>query len=613
MEYILGNIDEVINNIECENIDFEKIYVTKSAIEKFYNQDIFSQGFVDEDSFEINDESYSNIKGLLNNMLKIPKSENVKNNSLLSSLLNTRFDITIVYNNFSKKFNFVEFTTLRNVLNSSIIKTLNFSKDENFHIEIKKSEEIMKKIFILKNKDSIQIFSFFGFNYEEKFFDYYSNGEIILTNGENFLKIMNKQKFANFKDNSGEIKNFELKPQENILTNNDLIKIDKKIKNLGEGIWEMTMLKTEEILVENFFSLYDDDYCKKFSKRNLFLSKNNLNGNIEINENQFIIYEKKKEVLEYIGNQDDRILIFNEIIFSPYIFYLINKKNKSFLFFTDLETHQLKHGSIDFTNISFISQTNNINNLNTNFGNGNNMDSLNNQNKKKSAIDFFIEGALKQEELNQQKNNPSVVNTQPEPEKYLGNSNLDFLDSTPQQPQPELQQKNNLSDIEANVLTSNNINSNNFFVDVDKINSIDNCENIFYFTSNKQPISKNCKRFFYVIPYTQGESISQEDYIMMNSTSVFFEYDDTKSKEINIFLNLENFEKSIWENFVDNSHKKFNSVSVSISKFNIDFLKEKFFKISYIYIKDLENDFEYNEIKNKIKKYKIDGILNEYK
>ena len=643
MELLLGNFDEVLNCVECENIDFKKIYLTKSFIKKFYKEDIFNMSELIEEDIEINEIKYIEIKDILKKLLNIPESENSEYNSLFSSLLNTKFDIYIIFKNFSKKINFVDYQKLRNVLHKNIIKTLNFSK-EDFHIEIKKSEDIVKKIYILKNKETLQIFSSFGFNDEKNFLDFYKCGEAIITIDEKFSKINNKQKYANFRDGSGSIKKFELQEQSSVVTNQDLLKIDEKIKNLDTGIWELTMLKSEEILIENFFSLYEEDFCKKFSSNNLFLSKQNLEGKIEISEEKFILCDTEEKFFNALNDGNDKILLFNELIFSPELLYLIHKKNISYLFLTNLKSYEIEKGTIDFSNLDFLPITNNNNNLNNENNINNNMEIPNTTNTKSGALNFLLQHALEKQEKEKQKEKEKIENENVSseekniynnvsneeplkiPEETTNNQNIpqssfDFLNEESKEipiekeniVQTETQVNTNFQNLKSNILTSQNVNSNNYFLDVDSINNVDNCEKIFYFTSNKQNIVKNCKNFYYVIPYVHGQAISEEDYLMMNSPSNFFEYDELNSKKINIFLNLENFEKSIWENFILNSKIKFKSVSISISKFNLDILKNILFKVSNIHIKDLENEFEYNQINEKIIQYKIDGILNEFK
>ncbi len=158
------------------------------------------------------------------------------------------------------------------------------------------------------------------------------------------------------------------------------------------------------------------------------------------------------------------------------------------------------------------------------------------------------------------------------------------------------------------ILTVPNVQSNNYFVDINTISMVTGGE-IFYLTTDLNEMGNpNMK---YILPLELYQENSNPNYLLINSTNEYFLLNE-KTKTKNIFLNLSRIDGAIKKQFLDHAIKEIGKVSLIILKENLYLLEKHINKIENIMVKDIQSELEYQEIKNQILGFEKKFLMNKF-
>ena len=659
---ILGNEFQIKNfDLIEDKIDIKKLFITKEKLNEIYSESKLIdylkedvENYVENilelkrEDVDFNDNFNEEFKEKIRELLDLKIDSELKS-SLLDNLTNSKFTVAINYGIGQKKIEFVEFSILRNMLNKLLFGFCDFYQKnknliKNFHIEIYESFDVSKTILIQKNQTSFEIYSLYGHNenYLENNLNLGICGEIYISKEDNFKFFKNKQKTIFLKDRNGSMKNFEMHSQNKILTNEDLEKINDITKDLQYLFLEILVTKDNKFLISNFMEknypitiINENGFC--ITKKSLKEFEINLVKPNEENLDDtasYIFIDNKNDFLNFLKNIEN-LKKYSGVIccinfYSKFVFEICDKFNLDFIYVKEVFLKYKKY-IINLDNISFKEKVEKIENQNS-FENFEYSD-FKNFNKKKSTFEMLSENAKKYEkELEERKNINDNENIQTEKENINDNefeekeenenkeiSFDDFEKNFQSQAQifsdknenetifenENLEKYDNI--LSTNIFTNPNIQSKNFFCDYTNLNNFDYCENLFYFSNSKTKIEKDCKKINYLYLYDKN-NFSNEDYILINTINDFFELEEGVKK---VFFNLVNIEEKYIKNFLKLIFEKFEKVSFLCKKENLFLFEKNINKIENIFIKDLENDNEFENCKNEILKYEKNYLMNK--
>ena len=275
---ILGEAEDTINSsFSISQIDIKKIIITQnflisniSSQIKTFLEDIFLESklmkkndFVFSD-IEFSNEFESSLNEKLNFILKNFVDINLKGYSFLNIANNSKYNITIKNGVFSITIHLVDKSNFIISLKKAIIKYLNklvdFSrsiKDTSFQVEIWEYFDVSKKVILKKSQDKIIISSILG-NSNVLNLDNEVGSEIYFSNEKsNFNFFKNRQSYINRKEENSMIST-KISHSDKILTNSNLVDINRKTKDLDDVFIEILISQKEEV------KIFDVDFVQKF-------------------------------------------------------------------------------------------------------------------------------------------------------------------------------------------------------------------------------------------------------------------------------------------------------------------------------------------------------------
>lgn len=275
---VIGNESSVIYyNLNKQLSNIKKIIVTKEIIlgsfennsinELLYNlttsnsqedydsflKDAKREGILDEN---INNDLYKTIVEQLPKISQGMMDIKLKDFNFMNSVSNSKFNITLRTENFSITKYFEEkgqiISSIRALLKDYINFGFNYfrkSSLENFQIEIYEADEIYKHVFLKKDGSSLLLSSTYGFPFQNPV-DYGNGSEFYISQGEDFNFYKNKQSMIKIREH-GRLTESEMREQEKILSNDELVMINETTKNMNDVIIEMIITRKGALKILN--------------------------------------------------------------------------------------------------------------------------------------------------------------------------------------------------------------------------------------------------------------------------------------------------------------------------------------------------------------------------
>lgn len=276
----------------------------------------------------------------------------LQNYNFMSSINNTRFNITLRCDNFSITKYYQEKNTISSLFTQLLIDYLTFEVNEirnnklnKFQIEITISEDVFKHVYLKKEGDKLFLVSAFGFK-KGLIHDYGIGSEFYISKGEEFHFYQNSQNYAVLRDQT-KLKEQEIHEHEKILSNDELVLLNKNTKNIDDVLIEMyispkgTLRITNVSILENPIDIYSKDGFAIFKSTNNYNKISLLNLRDEINEEtpnpKYLLIRNHGEVQELF--EDLTILrkidglIFTINFYTPLLELIGEKLNIDILFF----------------------------------------------------------------------------------------------------------------------------------------------------------------------------------------------------------------------------------------------------------------------------------------
>jgi len=127
----------------------------------------------------------------------------------------------------------------------------------------------------------------------------------------------------------------------------------------------------------------------------------------------------------------------------------------------------------------------------------------------------------------------------------------------------------------------------------------------FMLVSSKEEIKEEYN-INYILPFS--EDINEEDkyYYLINNTEAFFHLNGHSK---GYFVNTNNLNKKTINKFIENLYKKNKNLYIIIKKEELELLNKIINYIKGVYITDLNNEEEINNIKNKLLKYEKEQLI----
>lgn len=275
---IIITSDILINSFENEVLEqlFKKLQVEDSnnyieIINKAKEERLFETHFKSE-LYQNLQENLSKISGMMD--LKL------KDYNFMNSISNSKFDVVLRCEDFSISKYYIEkgeiITNIRNLIKKYLEfegNIFRINRLKIFQIEIFESEEIYKKIILKKDGNNLLLGSIFGFSYYEPI-DYNLGNEFYFSIGEEFVFFKNNQNKALFKEYNKLVEK-EINLQEKILSNDELININNKSKNINDAIIELYINNKGVLKISNL-SLFENSLDKK-SNNGFMINKSSKN------------------------------------------------------------------------------------------------------------------------------------------------------------------------------------------------------------------------------------------------------------------------------------------------------------------------------------------------
>jgi hypothetical protein len=165
----------------------------------------------------------------------------LKDYNFMNSINNAKFDIILRTECFTIHSHFHEKSTILNAIKNLLKKYIKcdinryrLSRFTNFQIEILESEDVYKKVYIKKESDNLLVYSTFGFP-KTGCISYEVGGEFYTSYGENFNFYKNTQEKLFIRE-ANKLSEKDLKEFEKVLSNEELIAINDKTKNITSSL-----------------------------------------------------------------------------------------------------------------------------------------------------------------------------------------------------------------------------------------------------------------------------------------------------------------------------------------------------------------------------------------
>ena len=161
---------------------------------------------------------------------------------------------------------------------------------------------------------------------------------------------------------------------------------------------------------------------------------------------------------------------------------------------------------------------------------------------------------------------------------------------------PVIKQERYDNALAVKILTNPGIASESYFADVNNISEITGGEVFFLTTNPEEMTNSNLK---YILPITMQSENMPKCHLLINSINEFFLVDD-KKEGFEYFLNLSHIDESIKKNYLKSASEKLGRVSLILLKEDVNLVEDIVSKVNAIYVRDIESDEDYNEVKNKL-------------
>ena len=370
---ILGNENDIIYyNLNKQFNNINKIIITSqnilssfedSKVKDFFenlkdiNSGIYMQKInetLESDLLESNLDNnfYTSVQEKLNLISQNVMDIQLKGCSFISSASNSKFNVVLRTENFSITRYFEEKGAILSSIKQLLKKYLEFEgnsqrllKIKNFQLEIYEAEDVYKHIYLKKEDISLILASSFGFAHDTPV-DYYTGSEIYYLKGEDYKLFENTQTYAVFRDHA-KLNESEIHKQKKILSDEDLVSINKATKDINDAIIELYINKKGNLRILNISLI--DNKLEKGSANGIILNKSSksynrislvgLRDNLdeELPNPKYLLIRNPSEVEEILSNfkKLNKIdgIIFTENFYSPVLDYIGEKFDLDIIYY----------------------------------------------------------------------------------------------------------------------------------------------------------------------------------------------------------------------------------------------------------------------------------------
>lgn len=262
----------------------------------------------------------------------------LKDFNFMNSMSNAKFNVVLRCDTFSISRYFVEKGAILSSIRSLMKDYLEFEGNayrlnrlSNFQIEIFESEDIYKRILLKKEGSSLVLASDFGFPKSSPI-DYNASSELYFSLNNSFNFFQNNQSVAIFRDHA-KLTEHEINSQEKVLSNDDLVSVNKITKNIDDAVIELYISKKGAIRITHI-SLLENSIThgneggflinksgKNYNKISIVTLRDNLED--ELSNPKYLLIRNANEVKELLEGismlRHVDGLIFNENFYMPFL------------------------------------------------------------------------------------------------------------------------------------------------------------------------------------------------------------------------------------------------------------------------------------------------------
>lgn len=296
---IIGNEDNVIySNLNRQFSNLKKVIITKDAVIDAFDgaslnnligklkesspdnyQEIIKES---KEVFDVNVKSdlYTKIQDKLSKLSNNYMDVKLESYNFMNALSNSKFSITIRCEHFSITNYYIEKGAIISSIKNLVKDYFNYigniyrtAKIGTFQIEIYETEEIYKTILLKKENNSLILATNFGF-LKNSPIDYSAGQEIYVSKGNDFKFFKNSQTTAILREHNRLVEK-EINPQEKVLTNEELVLVNEKTKDIDDAIIE-GYITSKGIFRINCLSVIENP-IEKYSENGFIVSKSSNN------------------------------------------------------------------------------------------------------------------------------------------------------------------------------------------------------------------------------------------------------------------------------------------------------------------------------------------------
>ena len=156
------------------------------------------------------------------------------------------------------------------------------------------------------------------------------------------------------------------------------------------------------------------------------------------------------------------------------------------------------------------------------------------------------------------------------------------------------------------IITTPNINSGKYFVDMESLSQVNNGE-INLLVTSPQEIGN--PQINYIMPVSLAKSNSYPNCSLLinNSEDYFVVSENAKG----YYVNLTQIDPSLKVQFLKESIRRFNNISLIIFKEDIDLLEKYLYGINSVFVKNLETNEDYADVIQKIKNFEKRSLMKK--
>lgn len=322
----------------------------------------------------IKNEFYQKVQESLNKVVNNMMDIQLKDYNFMNSVSNSKFTVTLRCDNFSLSKYYVEkgtiLTSIRNLLKEYLSfegNMFRISRLMNFQVEIFEGDEYYKRVILKKDGSSLILASDYGFPRSSPI-DYNSGSELYYSMGESFNFYKNCQTHAIFREHAKLVEE-ELNPQEKILSNDDLMNINKETKDINDAVVEIFMNKKGNIKIvhvsllenkvedgnENGFVINKSE--KNYNKISIVTLRDNLED--ELSNPKYLLIRNQNEIKELMGQlsilKSVDGVIFNQNVYMPLLDKIGQVLDMDIVFYKEPVKKALEV-DVDFKNLNIVQE-----------------------------------------------------------------------------------------------------------------------------------------------------------------------------------------------------------------------------------------------------------------